>query len=239
MNANDLLKYARVITLAKRPERAVAFAERFVKSTGKSTRFSLGFDGQKLPIPSGWQTSNGAFGALLAHVATWARTLSDDTFDDDAPLTFFEDDAVFCERFVEKLDAVAALVPNDWELLYLGGEHLTGRPAPTVIASSVVGAGSVVQIVRAVNVNRLHAYAVKARAFKKIFPRLLAYLSNAPKRSGPSGDETCFDYEFGRMTEEGAVVTYAANPFLVGQGGFGSDTYPKTANDVSDVRFWN
>ena len=232
MTADDILKNATVITLQKRPERFLAFADRYEAASGAADfRYKYGFDGTRLPIPSGWQTSPGAFGCCLAHVGVWASFLSD--LEDDEPLFVMEDDAVFCDGFCEKLEAVAPLVPDDWDVFYLGGERLRGRPAPEPVAET-----GGLTVMREVNVNRLHAYVVNARALRKIFPRLLAYLTNAPKRSGPSGDETCFDYEFGRMTEEGVLNVYGVSPWLVGQGPFGSDTYPGKGETMK-VRFWS
>ena len=142
---------------------------------------------------------------------------------------FMEDDAVFCDDFLTKLEKIAPNVPDDYDIFYLGGEHLLGgRRKPEGVAPGII---------RAYNVNRLHAYVVKGHAIKKLFPRILRYLSNAPTVLGPSGDETCFDYEVGRMTEDGTLTVYAACPFRVGQGGFGSDTYP--SKSVSETRFWN
>ena len=231
IDVEKLLTNATVITLRKRPERGASFLSRWQTLTGRAPRIVYGFDGERVPIPTGWQTSPGAFGCCLAHVSAQYRVLSDAEYGDDDPLAFFEDDAVFCDGFLTKLDALAPLVPDDCDVLYLGGEHLLGgRRAPERVADGLV---------RAYNVNRLHAYVVRARALPKIATRLLAYATNAPERRGPSGDETCHDYEVGRMTEEGELTVYAASPFLVGQGGFGSDTYPGKALDENQVRFWN
>ena len=235
MNAKQILDRATVISLAKRPERFDAFLKRYQEATGRDdVALAVGYDGRRLPIPNDWETSEGAFGACLAHVAAWARFLSDGDYSPDDPLTFFEDDAVFCDGFLEKLEKLAPLVPDDWDVFYLGGERLMGRPAPAVVAE-VDG----LAVMREINVNRLHAYVVRARAMKTIFPRLLGYLTSAPARRGPSGDETCFDYEFGRLTENGALIVYGARPFLVGQGPFGSDTYPGKGAGANVLRYWN
>ena len=232
MDLNAALNNTNVITLAKRTERAAGFAARFYSATLKRASISLGFDGSRLPIPAGWNTTPGAFGACLAHVYAWGRALSDSNYNDDTPFMFFEDDAVFCEGFLNRLAIAATLVPNDYDILYLGGEYLMGHPGPRVIATN---AG--VSVARVLNVNRLHGYIITARGMFKTFPRLLAYATNAPKAFGTSGDETCFDYELGRMEENGELIAYAVKPFICGQGGYGSDTYP--TSDASKVRYWN
>ncbi len=224
-----------VISLAKRRERLDAFRERFkaaCKPYGVDFWTAFGFDGENLPVPTGWETSKGAFGACLAHLFAWARVMSDAGLEENDPLLIFEDDAIFCDDFVRKLERAARLVPDDWDLFYLGGEHLPSmKGSPTRLV-----ADGEIQLLRCWNVNRLHAYAVRRGALNKLFPRLLKYATCAPKRFGLSGEETCFDYEIGRATEEGEVVAYAVMPWLCGQGGFGSDTYPEKKAD-SD-RFW-
>lgn len=233
MTGDDILKNATVITLRKRPDRGAIFLSRFQTLTGRAPRIVYGFDGDRVPIPTGWQTTRGAFGCCLAHVAAQMRVLSDEEYSDDDPFAFFEDDAVFCDGFLDKLETVAKFVPNDWEILYLGGELLlTGRPKPTVVATR-----DGVKLTKPYNVNRLHAYVVRARALPKIAVRLLEYSTNAPKVQGPSGDETCFDYEVGRMQERGELTVYAVAPWLVGQGGYGSDTYPSDKGAFR-TRFW-
>ena len=245
LDAKAILRNATVITLRKRPERLEGFGKRFGEATrGASFAVFYGYDGEKIPVPESWKASKGAFGCCLAHVSAWARVLSDENYDDDTPLLFFEDDAIFCENFYGKLEILAPIVPDDWDMIYLGGEHLrNGRKKPEEIAQYCKASlkdpenSICVGLVKAYNVNRMHAYVVRARAFRKIFPRLLAYAGNAPKRTGPSGDETPHDYEFGRMMESGEIVVYAASPFLVGQGAFGSDTYANSGADRE--RFWN
>ena len=233
MRSDDILDRALCITLAKRPERTRGFSERYKAATGREARFALGFDGEKLPVLVEWGTTAGAFGACLAHIAAWARALSDFDAEDGDALTFFEDDAVFCENFSGRLARAARLVPDDWDLFYLGGEHLTMcAPRPETIATD-----GDVSISKAKNVNRLHAYAVRRRAMRVLFPRLLKYATNAPKRYGPSGEETCFDYEIGRIVQAGELTAYAVAPWLCGQGPDGSDTYPESKADI--VRYWN
>ena len=226
------------ISLRRREDRRDAFKERLDEVFENADwsyggfRWFFGYDGARLPKPVGHFPPPGAFGCAFSHVSAWAKALTEIDLNDekrlDDPCLFFEDDAYFCDRFPEKLEVVLKYVPDDWEIFYLGGEILNGRPLPAEVALGVA---------RAQNVNRLHAYAVKARALPKLFHRILAYLPNAPQRSGPSGEESCFDYEVGRMCEEGELVAYCSKPWLVGQAGLGSDTYP--TSDASNVRFWN
>ena len=227
--------HCRVISLRRRKDRREAFEKRAREVFKNSTvpfaiRWFWGFEGKLLPKPAGHFPPNGAFGCAFSHVVAWAEVIAkEESIDPDAPLVFFEDDAYFCDCFPEKLEAVLKNVPDDWDIFYLGGEILSGRPSPKEVAPGVA---------RVQNVNRLHAYAVKTRALNVIFPRLLAYLTTAPERKGPSGDETCFDYEVGRICEEGELIAYCSKPWLVGQAGFGSDTYEQSDAISRRTRFW-
>lgn len=248
IDATKFFNHARTISLHRRCDRRDSFSEEWKKAMGTNRPlafqyapipwWSWGFE--NLPKPAGHFPPPGAFGCAFAHVVSWATVLSDGNaraaapIKPDDPLVFFEDDVTFCDGFAEKLALALPLVPDDWEIFYMGGEILTGRSRPKIIAEADgVKVGSVA------NVNRLHAYAVKVSAMTKLFPRILAYLTNAPQRTGPSGEESCFDYEVGRMCEDGTLKAYCVVPWLVGQKGLGSDTYPNSNNLAKNTRFFN
>lgn len=232
MELNDILKNSLTITLWRRPERAVAFSRGYMAATGRPARFVYGFDGSKVPTPHGWKSSPGAFGCCLAHAVALARALSDYGLGEDDPIAIFEDDCVFVPDFATKLSRAAKLVPSDWDLFYLGGQHLVelgGKPR-------VVAQDGDVSIARSLNINRLHAYVVRVRAARVLFPRLLEYATNAPERIG-KWNETPHDFEMGRLMQAGILTAYAVSPWLCGQDALGSDTFP--SSDASRVRYWN
>ena len=238
MDYKEALDNAYVINMPKRKERLDLFLQRYKKATSQADKLKIaqGFDGTKLPKPPGNEATEGAFGCCFSHIVAWARALTETKdITDETPLMFFEDDAVFCDNFETKLYLYGKHLPDDWDVAYLGGEHIRGkRREPTVVYSD-----DEITILKGYNINRLHAYIVKAGSFKKIFPRLLAYSTNAPKRNNtPSGNtEVVFDWEFGRMSEEGLINVYAPKPWFCGQGAFGSDTYPDSS--ALKVRYWN
>ena len=241
INYSAFFDRMQVISLRRREDRRDAFHARLKKvrtADGASrpwvVRWFWAFDGATIPKPAGHNPPPGAFGCALSHLVAWATALNGEELENE-PLLFFEDDAYLCDEFFEKLATALPLVPDDWDILYLGGEILAGRPQPEIVAE-----GHDVKVGKVSNVNRLHAYAVKASAMTRLFPRMLAYLSNAPQRTGPSGEESCFDYEVGRMSEDGTLKAYCVVPWLVGQRNMGSDTSPNGRNDIRDeaVRFF-
>lgn len=86
-----------VLTLESRPDRLAAFMQRWDTSYDISTVVT-----QK----PHWESYRGIWQSLI-----------EDTL-------VLEDDAIFRPAWREILDATVANLPDDWDLLYLGGEHL-------------------------------------------------------------------------------------------------------------------
>ena len=77
-----------------------------------------------------------------------------------------EDDAVFHPRAPEMLERLMGELPADWGQLYLGGQHL--QPPEEVPSSPFV--------LRGINVNRTHAFALKGDTFA----RFQQHITHAP-----------------------------------------------------------
>ena len=60
------------------------------------------------------------FACNLSHIKAVIRS-----FDDKRPI-FFEDDVVFSDSFRNELDTAFSAIPDDWDVLYLGG-HPRGK----------------------------------------------------------------------------------------------------------------
>jgi GR25 family glycosyltransferase involved in LPS biosynthesis len=76
-------------------------------------------DGQKVPAPVGYSQQPGAWGCLRSHMRLWEDAMNDGM----SSVFIFEDDCVFCEDFTAKLQEFLAVVPDDWDMVYLGGLH--------------------------------------------------------------------------------------------------------------------
>ncbi|CAB4162602.1 Glycosyl transferase, family 25 [uncultured Caudovirales phage] len=122
--------------------------------------------------PACWTSGQGAWGCLQSH-----RRLIEDVMherDDRYQLTLgnvlvLEDDVVFLDNALADLNKFMDAVPEDWDQIYLGGQHRqqheeTSNPAVIVGRS----------------VNRTHAYALAAKAFQPFY----RHISHAPDYHG-------------------------------------------------------
>lgn len=124
--------------------------------------WSTAVSGDQCPAPAWWHAGNGAWGCLMSHV----RVVQDAVADGTEMLCVLEDDVCFHPRAKEMLDRMLREVPDDWDQIYLGGQHLK-EPLP------VPGRPF---ILRGVNVNRTHAFILRRR----MFARYLQHILHAP-----------------------------------------------------------
>lgn len=145
-----------VINLDRRPDRWTAFCERAPCPwpLPPIERVSA-FDGHAIDVPAYWQSGPGAYGCLLSHTRLW-----EETAEQNQTLLVFEDDAVFCEHFADKFHAFIRAVPDDWQMLYFGGEHIL---PPEQIGGDVL---------RCIGAKKMHAYAVRGEPMRRLPPLL-------------------------------------------------------------------
>ena len=133
------------INLARRTDRLARFWETLGQWPFKTpTRFEA-VDGLATGTPTGWDKGPGAWGCLLSHIAVLESAINDDVFS----LLVLEDDAYPVTNFPSLAKKFLAAVPDDWDGLMFGAEHL--QP-PQIISPGLV---------RCVAANRSHAYAVR------------------------------------------------------------------------------
>lgn len=129
-----------VISLPRRNDRLIAFMDRWITD---------GACDIELSVSAGIEAATGAEGCHKAHIAALSTG--------DTPVLVLEDDAAFCTDFGAKLAALT--LPADWELCYLGGEHLA-PPMPVYPG-----------LVRPTRIRRSHAYIVREpRALARLLP---------------------------------------------------------------------
>lgn len=85
--------------------------------------------GNDVEKPEWWESSANRW----ALVQNFIDILSSDTSDED--ILIFEDDCTFSEDFEEKYTAFLNEVPNDWDMLYLGAQHVA---APLQVSDGVL-----------------------------------------------------------------------------------------------------
>ena len=151
----------------------------------------------------------GAWGCWRTHCRLWEDMLCREW----PGVVVFEDDAVFRPDFAARLAAFLAAAPDDWDQLYFGGQHLRGKWGEA-------GPG----VRRAINVNRTHAYAV--RATDRTRAGYWRLCSMAPARC--AGARGHVDYVLGELHETGQLTAYCPAEWLCGQAAGVSATTGKT-----------
>lgn len=119
-------------------------------------------DGRAVEIPSLWKSNHGAWGCYASHLRILEMAIEREL---DSILVL-EDDAVFCKTFSTDVRSFFAELPEDWELIYLGGQHIElhlGLPQKVTE-----------WVYRPFNTNRTHAYAIRGQeAMRRIHGYLI------------------------------------------------------------------
>ena len=109
-------------------------------------------DGNLCPSPSWWSSGGGAWGCYKSHYNILEQCINDGV----ESCLFLEDDAVFGEAFSKEAGIFLEEVPDDWGMVYLGGQHLHTSSHPPVRVSE--------NVYVPYNVNRTHAFALRGKA---------------------------------------------------------------------------
>ena len=206
MKLNEIVERVYVIGLDHREERRASCRREFQQSglvDPESIRWFRGISGETCPPPPWFRAGRGAWGCLHSHL----RIVQDAMMDGLASYAVFEDDVVFHQRSGELFTRFLSEVPQDWEQLYLGGEHLK---EPAQVRHKPF-------IFRATNTCRTHAYVLKSSAFAP-FQRNITDFPEYLKR-GPWH----LDHQLGLAHERETWKTYCPAWWIAGQGEGTSD----------------
>ena len=121
MNLNDYFEKLYCINLDSRPDRWKLAKELFDQH-GLDVERVPGINGSKLKLNFGPEIKEGAMGCSLSHLFTikYAQQNKLDNF------LLLEDDVEFDDELNQKFSSYINQVPNDWDMLYLGGQHFHG-----------------------------------------------------------------------------------------------------------------
>jgi GR25 family glycosyltransferase involved in LPS biosynthesis len=203
-----------VISLKKRQDRLKKFFLGLPKPwiLNKIIVFE-GIDGQKEVIPKWWELSKGAWGCYLSHLSIIEYCLKNKV----KSVLIFEDDAIFNKNFNYEIKKALNSLPKDWEMCYLGGQHLK-KPKPEII-DMCLGIGT--------NINRTHAYMLSYKGCQKIYKYIIN--TNWPSK------KYHIDHYYGYLQENNIIKAYCCLDMLVGQD--------EGLSDVVDFNFpkrwWN
>lgn len=195
-----------LINLTRRPDRLQQATEQLTNWPYIYPEIFSAVDGWGNPdYPSSYRSGKGSWGCRESH----CRVLQQAIDDGIQCLCVLEDDLILGDTFAAQSKQFFDNVPDDWELVYLGGQHW--RP-PKKLGNGIVECRSVC---------RTHCYVAKQSAMLKMF-KLWSGL-----KSGHI--DNCLA---GHLSE---YRCYAPERWLVGQGGIKSDITCRREK----VRFWN
>jgi hypothetical protein len=202
------------INLDRRPDRWERFCGQIPTDWpfAKIQRFPA-IDGRQVSPPSWWKAGAGAWGCYRSHL-----TLIEQAINRGArSVLLFEDDAIFDRDFTSKCLTFLKSLPDDWGMIYLGGQHLKVKDVAPVRIND--------QVFRPFNVNRTHAYALRGRTLIDVYQHLCRTDWHRNHH---------IDHHLGLFHQAGQYPVYCPVEWLVGQAAGQSNISGRTHSE----RFW-
>jgi hypothetical protein len=173
-------------------------------------------DGEQCTPPWWWTSTGGAWGCYMSHLRVLEKMMSNK----NASVIIFEDDAFFCDNFNDEMETYLEHLPDDWEMAYLGGQHIV---VPTKVNDYVS---------RAKDVRGTHAYMLQGNGIMKLYQHLTDFVRLAihhdlrlnARRSKEAIMPSVFprkqlDEWIGELVGSGNIKAYAPMGWMVGQVG--------------------
>ena len=108
-------------------------------------------DGKTEVLPQNWRSGPGAWGCYQSHLAILEDCLANNVHS----VLIMEDDALCLPDFRKNFEAFWRELPNDTQMIYLGGQHIhLDKRLPRKVSKHVY---------RPFNVNRTHSYGIFGR----------------------------------------------------------------------------
>jgi GR25 family glycosyltransferase involved in LPS biosynthesis len=168
--------------------------------------------GDSIRHPDWWQSGAGAWGCYRSHLQILEHCYQQGI----ESYLVFEDDALFLKNFESEYAAFIQELPDDWEMIYLGGQLLHEIQHPPQQVSE--------RVYVPYNVNRTHAFAVHKRGYETVYKHLHDVMQ--PREH--------IDHHLGRLHESGRLKLYCPNKWLVGQDGGASNI----SGQINQACFW-
>jgi hypothetical protein len=165
--------------------------------------------------PAWWQAGEGAWGCLQSHL----RVIENALIDEVQTLLVLEDDVVFPPDFRDAVQQFLVELPPGWDQLYLGGQYLRNAPPPAHVSHWVM---------RALNVHRTHAYAMRRDFMAAAYRWLTDYPAHA------QNPRHHIDHRLGALHETGQHNVYVPRRWLAGQ----DEGYSDIKCKAMPLRFW-
>jgi len=169
--------------------------------------------------PADWGSGRGAWGCLRSH----QRILEDviHARDDRHIMSLdnvliLEDDVIFKDDSLEKLNEFMEVVPDDWGQIYLGGQHRR-HPKETDIPNVIIGN----------SINRTHAHAINGPSITSVY-RHISYASDY------RGSAKHIDHQLELAHRRKDWPVYCPKEWVAGQRAGSSNISGKT----NETKFW-
>jgi hypothetical protein len=221
-NLTDWFDRVYVINCAHRPDR-LKETKRHLEETKMANNDKViyypAIIGDWTTCPADWGSGRGAWGCLRSH----QRILEDVIHDRDERgrmncnnVLIMEDDVIFKDNPLERLNNFMEAVPEDWGQIYLGGQHR--RPTKGTEDPNVIIGGSI---------NRTHAYAVNQ-------PTLTALYRHISYATDYRDSTKHIDHQLELAHQRGDWPVYCPREWIVGQRAGSSNISGKTL----ETKFW-
>lgn len=148
------------INLDRRPDRWEECSKLFEKHGLEVERFSA-CDGQFIDTGYG-KVYNGELGGTISHT----RIIKKIKDMGHTNALILEDDVEFAENFFERVPTCLKELPQDWDILFFGGNHTGGfaQVSPN--------------LVRVFRTYALHCYAVNSRSVDSIYQNMIRFVGH-------------------------------------------------------------
>ncbi len=203
-----------VLNLDRRPDRLGAFYASFSRSGwpyGYPERFRA-LDGRLCPKPAWYKWQAGAWGSRQTRTRLLEQALNEGW----DSLCWFEDDAIFAPDFAERIGPFMAAVPDDWDLIYFGGQVRYAQSHPPDRMNDLV--------LRPYACTGLYAVAMRRPLMERAYGLFVGR------------DDALAEQVFAKASYGGQANVYIPSPWLVGHAPGASDTCSRY---YGRAHFWN